>query len=415
MDADKIAKQIVEDVERDLNEESKEMQNSNVSSTRSNAEKMDAGEAEVMDAEENSGTDSKSRQKSDTDKYKADKTVSEEKEVGSDVYDDEDESDNTVADTKLVKTGEKDENSDKKDSDLAADTALVNEEDEMGDEEEPEDKYGEDAIKDKIEEHLRSEAAGEAIREHLAIMFKAGGDDQLTEEFTSKAQTIFEAAVNERARSIAGLVAEENTRIIREMKERFESKAQLHEEKLEAQVDEYLTYAVEEWMKENELQVETGLRTEITEAFLSDLHDLFNEHNISVPEEKYDVLEEMSDKVASLESQINESKEKQASLSKQLKEEKRQRIFVESTQDLTLSEREKLQNLSSHVLFENEDSYLSEIKVLKESYFNNTSDSSTETATELNEAKKQEKKPVANDPMMNSLLEGMRNFSEKRE
>ena len=186
--------------------------------------------------------------------------------------------------------------------------------------------------------------------------------EELSEEFKGKAATIFEAAVKSKLRSEVARIESEKTQ---EVAEEVESvKAELTEK-----VDSYMNYVVEEWMKENEIAIERGLKGEIAEDFISGLKALFEEHYIDVPDEKYDILEAQSEKIDELESKINEQIEKSAELKKQNDKLVRESVFVEVSKDLADTEVEKFKGLAEEVEFSGEESFTEKLNQLKESYF----------------------------------------------
>lgn len=201
------------------------------------------------------------------------------------------------------------------------------------------------------------------------------GDDELSEEFKTASKTIFEAAVVAKVNSELERIEEEFVQDILEAREQFE-------EELTNKIDGYLTYAVEEWMKENELAVERGLKTEITENLINDLHKLFTENYIDMPEEKVDVVEGLGSRVAELESKLNEQIERNIELGKQLNEQSKTEIFYDVTKDLADTEVEKLQSLCEGVVFESPEQYGNAVQTLKESYFPKNSESHVEEETD---------------------------------
>jgi len=188
------------------------------------------------------------------------------------------------------------------------------------------------------------------------------GDEELSEEFKEKAKTIFEAALNSK---------------VGELKEALEARyeAALLEEVVEIKsalterVDSYLEYVSEEWMTENQLAVEEGLKTEMTESFLTGMKSLFEEHYVSIPEEKYDVLESMVEKLDDMETKLNEQIEKNIFLNKRLSESVADGIFDEISEGLAATQKDKLASLSESVEFESEAQYREKLETLKEAYF----------------------------------------------
>ena len=187
------------------------------------------------------------------------------------------------------------------------------------------------------------------------------GED-LSEEFKDKAATIFEAAVKSKTR-------EEITRIHEGMTSEFEVKLEESVEALTEKVDTYLNYVVEEWTKENELAIERGLKGEIAEDFISGLKQLFEDHYIDVPDEKYDVLEAQSEKIAELEEKVNSVMEQNISLTTVKSGLVREQVVSEACEDLTDTEIEKFKSLTEDVDFADEESFKAKLDTLKESYF----------------------------------------------
>ena len=190
------------------------------------------------------------------------------------------------------------------------------------------------------------------------------GED-LSEEFKDKAATIFEAAVKSKTR-------EEITRIHEGMTSEFEVKLEESVEALTEKVDTYLNYVVEEWTKENELAIERGLKGEIAEDFISGLKQLFEDHYIDVPDEKYDVLEAQSEKIAELEEKVNNVMEQNIALTSVKSGLVREQVVSEACEDLTDTEIEKFKSLTEDVDFADEESFKAKLDTLKESYFPKT-------------------------------------------
>ena len=189
--------------------------------------------------------------------------------------------------------------------------------------------------------------------------------EELSEEFKDKAATIFEAAVKSKTR-------EEITRIHEGMTGEFEEKLEESVEALTEKVDTYLNYVVEEWTKENELAIERGLKGEIAEDFISGLKQLFEDHYIDVPDEKYDVLEAQSEKIAELEEKVNNVMEQNISLTTVKSGLVREQVISEACEDLTDTEIEKFKSLTEDVDFADEESFKAKLDTLKESYFPKT-------------------------------------------
>jgi hypothetical protein len=197
------------------------------------------------------------------------------------------------------------------------------------------------------------------IEEDLAALF---GGEELSEEFQEKAKTIFEA-----------VVAAKVTEVQEAMAAQYESQLTEHLESVKAElverVDAYLEYVSTEWLSENKIEVEHGLKTEMTESFLQGMKSLFEDHYVSIPDDKYDVLESMVSKLDEMETRLNEQIEANISLNKRLGETTADGIFREVTEGLAVTQREKLYALSEGVEFEGEESYREKLVTLRESYF----------------------------------------------
>ena len=186
--------------------------------------------------------------------------------------------------------------------------------------------------------------------------------EELSEEFQEKARTIFEAAINAK-------VAQIKEQLVAENAEKFAEEVAAAKESLAERVDSYLEYVSDEWFEENALAVEAGLKTEMTESFLSGMKGLFEEHYVTIPEEKYDVLESMVEKLDDMETKLNEQIEKNISLNSRLNESVAEGILDEISEGLASTQKEKLASLSESVEFESEKSYREKLETLKESYF----------------------------------------------
>ena len=204
------------------------------------------------------------------------------------------------------------------------------------------------------------------------------GGEELSEEFKEKAKTIFEAAINAK---VAGIKEELETQYEAKLAEEIESA----KESLAERVDSYLEYVSDEWFEENALAVEAGLKTEMTESFLEGMKGLFEEHYVSIPEDKYDVLESMVEKLDDMETKLNEQIEKNITLNGRLSEATAEGILDQVSEGLAQTQKEKLASLSESVEFESEDQYRDKLETLKESYFASKKESSaakTETLSE---------------------------------
>ena len=201
------------------------------------------------------------------------------------------------------------------------------------------------------------------------------GGEELSEEFKAKAKTIFEAAINAKVAEIRATIEEEHeARISAELSEEKEA--------LQERVDSYLEYVSDEWMEENQLAIEHGLKTELTESFLSGMRSLFEDNYVTIPDDKYDVLESMVEKLDDMETKLNEQIEKNITLNRSLAEATADGILDTVSDGLASTKKEKLASLAESVEFEGETEYREKLETLKESYFPKSSTAKTETLTE---------------------------------
>ena len=186
--------------------------------------------------------------------------------------------------------------------------------------------------------------------------------EELSEEFKEKAKTILEAAVKGKVIQIKEVLdAEYESKLLEEVEE---IKGALNE-----RVDSYLEYVADEWFTENQLAVQGGLKEELTESFMTGLKSLFEEHYVSLPEDKYDVLESMVEKLDDMEAKLNEQVEKNVALNRRLAESSADVILADVSEGLAETQKEKLASLSESVEFASEESYREKLETLKESYF----------------------------------------------
>jgi hypothetical protein len=219
----------------------------------------------------------------------------------------------------------------------------------------------EDADAEKKDEKVKEEKEKDIdVKEHVDAL--VAGDDSLSEEFKQKAATVFEAAIKSKVKEIAEDIQADYDKKLTE--ETSKSKDELVEK-----VDSYLAYVVEEWMKENELALERGIKGEIAEDFIGGLKKLFEDHYIDVPDEKYNVLEDQSSKIEELNKKLNESIEKNVELSKENGKLQRQDIIDEASKELAETQKEKFNKLAEEVEYSNEEDFKSKVATIKESYF----------------------------------------------
>jgi hypothetical protein len=200
----------------------------------------------------------------------------------------------------------------------------------------------------------------EEVDEHVDALI--AGQDDLSEEFKTKAATVFESAVNSKVKEIA-----ESMEV--EVKETYEQDIATAKEELTEKVDSYLSYVVEEWMKENEIALERGIKGEIAEDFITGLKKLFAEHYIDVPDERYNVLEDQAAKIESLEKKLNEQIEKNVELNKDNAVKTRNEIMSEVASDLADTAKEKFAKLAEEIEWSDADSFKTKCETIKESYF----------------------------------------------
>ena len=227
---------------------------------------------------------------------------------------------------------------------------------------------------DKEKEALQKEAVEQRIKtidvaEHVEALMS--GESDLTDEFKKKAATVFESAVKSKVRDeVTRLQENYDNEIVEGIKS---NKAELTEK-----VDTYMNYVVEEWMKENELAVERGLKGEIAEDFIAGLKQLFEDHYVDIPDDKYDVLQAQSDKIAELEEKVNKTLDESIEFKKSNDDLTRNKVISEMVSDLADTEIEKFKGLTEDVDFGNEEDFKGKLETLKESYFPKTIKETTE-------------------------------------
>ena len=241
-------------------------------------------------------------------------------------------------------------------------------------------KYAEEAEADESQEVVAEEESTETTEEKVDLNSAIEEDvnallsgEELSEEFREKAKVIFEASINAKITDIENQLNEEYATKLTEEVETI--KVELTE-----RTDAYLEYVAQEWLEENAIAVENGIKTEMTESFMEGMKKLFEEHYVTLPEDKYDVLENMVDKLDEMETKLNEQIEKNVALNQQLGESTAQTIFNNVAEGLATSQKEKLQSLAESVEFESEESYRGKIETLKESYFGQKKTTTTASA-----------------------------------
>ncbi len=229
--------------------------------------------------------------------------------------------------------------------------------------------------------------------------------EELSEEFKTKAATIFEAAVS------AKVISEVNARL-----QVFEDdyKKELSEAKdeylttMSEKIDGYLNYVVEEWMKDNELAVEKGIRSELVEDFMTGLKNLFQEHYIDIPEEKVDLVDDLFEKVEELESKLDESINTNVEVKQELAKFKKEEVLRSVSEELAETEKEKLTKLADGIDYENDDQYQEKLEVLKENYFPKSSDSPQTISEEVENTETEENTEEIVDPSISHYVNAMK-------
>ena len=253
---------------------------------------------------------------------------------------------------------------------------------------EEEDAVAEHHTKDEdgnVIEHEEEEVVAESESEQEEEMIDVEQDiqallegEELSEEFQNKARTIFEAAIRTKLSEI-----KEQVKVSYEEK-LVEEVASIKEE-LKDRVDSYLEYVADEWVQENKIAIEHGLKSEMTESFLEGMRGLFEEHYVTIPEEKYDVIESMVDKLDEMEGKLNEQIEKNVALNRRLAESSADVVFGEVTEGLAATQKEKLATLVENVEFESEADYREKLVTLKESYFPSNAGAQRDKSENLSE------------------------------
>jgi AcrR family transcriptional regulator len=260
-------------------------------------------------------------------------------------YDDEDE---VVSEAKEKSSRkEKDEEDDDEEDD----------DEEDDDEEEDDEEEDESGKKKKMKEAFAQ--IEEEIEEDVNALLSG---EELSEDFKIKAKTVFEAALNARTEQIEEAIAYQ-------YEQRLAEEVEAITEELTDRLDAYLEYVSEEWLQENALEVEQGLKTEMTESFLQGMKGLFEDHYVTIPEDRYDVLESMVEKLDEMENKLNEQIQRNVALNRRLAESVTEVIFAEVSEGLALSQKDKLASLAENVEFDSESDYREKLVTLRESYF----------------------------------------------
>ena len=247
----------------------------------------------------------------------------------------------------------------------------------------------EEIIAEKMHDDEKKEEMKKKMKEDVEALFS--DDSTISEEFKSKVSTIFEARVADR---VSQIEEETEAKYAGMLEEAVESiRADLTEK-----VDDYLSYVVEQWMKDNEIAIESGLRSELTEDFIAGMRNLFAEHYIDVPAEKVDLVDELAGKVEELESKLNEEIERAVDLKKSLVESRKVEMTREVCEGLTDTQVEKIKSLAESVEFSTEDEYKEKLETIRENYFPSGIKKASESQLQEEVTDGSEKQVVSNDP-----------------
>jgi hypothetical protein len=277
-------------------------------------------------------------------------------------------------------------------------------EDKKEDENKKKSNNDEDDDKDDEDDEDDEEVAEEFDIEEDVNALLAG--EELSEEFQEKARTIFEAAIRSKVADIKEqLESSYEAALIEEIQNIKES--------LVDRVDSYLEYVADEWVQENALAVEHGLKTEMTESFLQGMKSLFEDHYVTIPEDRYDVIESMVDKLDEMEGKLNEQIQKNVALNKRLAESVADVIFADVAEGLALSQKDKLASLAENVEFEGEANYREKLVTLRESYFPSNTGTQRDYSENLSEEVSYEETGYPVSPIMEAYLQTLQRVSKK--
>ncbi len=274
------------------------------------------------------------------------------------------------------------------------DEVVVEEEEEVAEEEVVAEEGDEEEVVEEefdIEEDVNALLAGE----------------ELSEEFQEKARTIFETAIRSKVSEIK-----------EELQETYENalieEVQFIKNELTERVDAYLEYVSDEWVQENALAIEHGLKTEMTESFLQGMKSLFEDHYVSIPEDRYDVIESMVDKLDEMEGKLNEQIERNVALNQRLAESVADVIFADVAEGLALSQKDKLASLAENVEFDSEENYREKLVTLRESYFPSNTGTQRDTTENLSEESSyQGTENTSVSPIMEAYLQTLSRVANK--
>ena len=270
-------------------------------------------------------------------------------------------------------------------------------EDESDEEDEDEDEEG--GHKKKMKEAFAQ--IEEEIEEDVNALLSG---EELSEDFKVKAKTVFETALNARTGQI-------EEAIVHQYEQKLAEEVEIIREELTDRLDAYLEYVSEEWLQENALEVEQGLKTEMTESFLQGMKGLFEDHYVTIPEDRYDVLNTMVEKLDEMEGKLNEQIQRNVALNQRLAESVADVIFSEVCEGLALSQKDKLASLAENVEFDGEDNYREKLVTLRESYFPSNAGTQRNNSENLSESTESVQQPVSG--LMESYLQTLNRVSKK--
>lgn len=228
--------------------------------------------------------------------------------------------------------------------------------------------------------------------------------EELSEDFQEKARTIFETAIKTK-------VAEVQEELKAQYETTLEEEVSVIKEELTSRVDAYLEYVAEEWISENQLAIEQGLKAEMTESFLTGMRSLFEDHYVTIPEEKYDVTTAMVEKLDEMEDKLNEQIKSNVALNQRLAESVADVIFSEVCEGLALSQKDKLASLAENVEFDSEDNYREKLATLRNSYFPENAGAQRDNSENISESSESIAQPVTG--LMESYLDTLTRVSKK--
>jgi hypothetical protein len=275
---------------------------------------------------------------------------------------------------------------------------------------EEEDLIDEEELDEDEEEVEEDEEDEEEVEEEFNIEEDVNAlleGEELSEEFQEKARTIFEAAIRSKVSEIK-----------EELQETYENalieEVQFIKEELTERLDTYLEYVADEWIQENALAIEHGLKTEMTESFLAGMKSLFEDHYVSIPEDRYDVIESMVDKLDEMEEKLNEQIERNIALNRRLAESVADVIFADVAEGLALSQKDKLASLAENVEFDSEENYREKLVTLRESYFPSNAGTQRDVTENLSEEVSYEGSEQSSvSPIMEAYLQTLSRVANK--